>query len=110
MRLTATDKKVLQSIAEKINADYSQNYTVDELAAMANMSPSKFKNGFYILFGKPVHQYILSKKLTFAHGKIEEDELSLAQISKRCGYKYTTNFIAAFKRHYGFTPGTIKPR
>lgn len=110
MRLTVNDKKTLQQIVEKINKDFSYNYTIDQLAAEANMSASRFKTGFHIMFGKPVHQYILHQKLAFAKNKIEEDELTLAQIAKRCGYKHTTNFIAAFKKVYGYTPATIKPR
>lgn len=109
MRLNAPDKRMLHSIAEKINSSYAQNHTISALAAMANMSESKFKTGFYILFGKPVHQYMLQQKMKFALEKIEEDELSLAQIAKHCGYKHTTNFIAAFKKVYGYTPGRAKP-
>ena len=110
MRLTVPDKKTLQLIAERINNDLSQNHTISDLAAMANMSASRFKTGFHILFGQPVYQYILHKKMEHAHSLILEDERTLSQIARLCGYRHTTNFIAAFKKVYGYTPASIKPR
>lgn len=110
MRLNAPDKKILQQAGEEISRNFSHNYTINELAANAHMSASRFKTGFQCMYNQPVHRYILQKKLAFALDKIEEDELTLAQIAKQCGYRHTTNFIAAFKKQYGYTPGRAKPR
>ena len=110
MRLTLPDKKTLQLIADMINSDLSQNHSISDLAAMANMSASRFKTGFRIIFGQPVYQYILHQKMAHAYNCIIEDELTLSQIARVCGYRHTTNFIAAFKKVYGYTPASIKPR
>lgn len=110
MRLPLPDKEILIQIEAMIHEDYSKNYTITELASMANMSASRFKTGFHIMFGQPVHQYILHKKMAYARRAIKEDALSLAQIARKCGYKYCTNFIAAFKKVYGYTPASIRPR
>lgn len=109
MRLTVPDKKALMETAEKVSMDYSRHHTISQLAALANMSSSRFKKGFRCLFGKSFYQYILHKKMAYARERILEDELTLAQIAKRCGYRYTTNFIAAFKKLYGYTPARLKP-
>ncbi|RZK13248.1 MAG: AraC family transcriptional regulator [Flavobacterium sp.] len=96
MRLPVPDKKKLQLIAEKLDTDFSSNYSIADLADMANMSASRFKTGFRILFGMPVHQFIVHKKMAYAQHMILQDELTLAQIAKRCGYKYTIIRVIRF--------------
>ncbi|RYF91430.1 MAG: AraC family transcriptional regulator [Chitinophagaceae bacterium] len=110
MRLTVPDKKILLQIAARINSDLSQNHTIPELAAMAGMSASRFKTGFHLLFGEPVHRYTMHKQMELAYELIQQDEHTLAQIASLCGYRHTTNFIKAFKKRYGITPGRAKPR
>lgn len=109
MRLSVPDKRKLQQIAQQINQDLSQHYTIPTLAAMAGMSETRFKTGFHILMGQPVYRYILHKRMEQAYRLIQQDELSLAQIARYCSYSHTTNFIAAFKKIYGITPARAKP-
>ncbi|RYF87829.1 MAG: helix-turn-helix domain-containing protein, partial [Chitinophagaceae bacterium] len=84
--------------------------SLNDLAAIAHMSASRLKKAFFIMFQQTIYQFILHRKMAFASEKIEEDELSLTQIARLCGYRHNSNFIAAFKKVYGYTPASIRPQ
>ena len=54
--------------------------------------------------GIPPQQYVIKCRLTQAKKLLGETELSVAEISERCGYPDQTRFYKLFKKSEGVTP------
>ncbi len=110
MRLNFHDKESIQFIRHTIAANCSTHYTISQLATIAGFNETKLKAGFKKLYGITLYQYSIQQRMQLAKNLIEEDQKTLAQISAATGYKHLANFITAFKKHHGHTPGQLKPR
>ncbi len=83
---------------------------IAELALLAGMGETKLKAAFKLTYGTTLHQYSLKQRMAYAKRLIDEDHKSLAQIASLAGFSATSNFISAFKKYYGETPGRTRPR
>jgi len=61
--------------------------------------------GFRELFGAGIKEYELKKRLEAAAKLLQQDELTMQQITDLCGYSSQSAFVRAFKDLYGVTPG-----
>ncbi len=109
MRLNTYDKEMLEVVRSTIAAMGKPKYSIPELALLAGMSESKLKGAFKRLYGFTIHQYSIQIRMEKARQLIEEDRKSLSQIAAVAGFGFTSNFIAAFKKYYGHTPGRALP-
>lgn len=78
--------------------------TVRELSDEVFLSEQKLKSAFLDLYGMTIHTYATSLRMDYAAGLLQDPTLSVEEISKKCGYQYSGNFIHAFKRWFGRTP------
>jgi len=80
------------------------------LARQVQLSESTLKRYFKIFFGTSVYDYYLQKKMHFAKGMMIEKMLTVNEIADLMGYEKVSNFIDIFKKHHGFSPGTVKKK
>jgi AraC-like DNA-binding protein len=95
--------KVLVSIHQQ--AEY--RWTVNSLAAQAHLSRSVFSERFSRLVGMAPMQYVTHWKMHLASNWIEEDRLSLREVTHRLGYSSEAAFSRAFRRYMQLPPGSI---
>lgn len=84
--------------------------TVNIIAQQVSLSESTLKRHFKIVFGKSLYEYYLEKKMQLAKNLLQEQPLTVYQAASRLGYEKVSNFIWIFKKHHGYSPGTIKKR
>jgi len=60
--------------------------TVKTLAAAFNMSESSFKRKFSSHFSKPVHKYILARRLEMARVLLSRGKITLQDVAEKVGY------------------------
>lgn len=84
--------------------------TVNMIAQQVSLSESTLKRHFKIVFGKSLYEYYLEKKMQLAKNLLQEQPLTVYQAASRLGYEKVSNFIWIFKKHHGYSPGTIKKR
>lgn len=84
--------------------------TVNNIAQQVSLSESTLKRHFKIVFGKSLYEYYLEKKMQLAKNLLQEQPLTVYQAASRLGYEKVSNFIWIFKKHHGYSPGTIKKR
>lgn len=98
------DSRILGAI-EYIEKNYTEPIAVDTLAAVANMSASRFYPAFKDALGAtPVdylNHYRVNRAMTLL---VNETELSVEEISMRVGFESSTYFRRVFKRITGKTP------
>ncbi len=78
------------------------------LAREAGMSLPSFKTKFHEVTGQTVFGYLTEKRLERARFGIEQQGWSVIEAAWFSGYRHPTNFSAAFRRRFGFSPKMSK--
>lgn len=83
---------------------------VGVIAHQVALSESTLKRHFKVVFGKSVYEYYLSKKMQLAKNLLMERPLTVNETAEILGYEKVSNFIDIFKKHHGYSPGSIRKR
>lgn len=105
MQLTKSDIERIKSAKDLIDADMTRHYSIEEIATYAGMSKTKLKVGFKLLEKTGLYHYLKLQRLNKGKYQIENTENTLKEISRSLGYTHVSNFITAFRKLYGRTPG-----
>ncbi len=94
--------------------DYIEEHVVDgpsleQIAAVAGLSPYHFARQFKAATGLPPHQYLIARRVERAKQLIQRrGNLSLAQVAASAGFSDQSVFSYHFKRIVGVTPGQFR--
>jgi len=94
----------IDTTLEYIHSNYMNQLSVDEMAAMINLSKYHFIRIFKRTVGVTPYSYLTNYRITMAKRMLVETSLSIDEISQKCGYLDTANFISKFKTHSGMSP------
>ena len=83
---------------------------LQNIAQQVALSESTLKRYFKAIFGKSVYEYYLEKKMDFAKTLMMGKPISVNETAELLGYEKVSNFIDIFKKHHGFSPGSMKKR
>lgn len=78
--------------------------SLQEIANEIGLSLLKLKEGFKLIYGESVFNFLLDYKLEYARKQLLTKEYNVSEISLQVGYSTASHFIAAFKKKYGTTP------
>lgn len=78
--------------------------SVDDMAEYVGMSRSGFQHLYKKMFGKSVISDVISGRTDRAKRLLSSTNLSVREISERCGYSGEYNFMRQFKKMTGKTP------
>lgn len=81
--------------------------TIEELAKVANMGKTKFKNVFKQVFGKPPKQYHQKIRMEYAKETLINKKKTSSEIAYELGYADPSKFTRAFKSYFGETPSSM---
>ncbi len=95
---------ILQQVIDYINDNLATKITIEEIAAVANMSPYYFIRQFKLSTGLPPHQYIIQCRIEQAKILLAENKLSIIEIAYCIGCSSQSNFTAFFHKCVGITP------
>ena len=84
---------------------YQPATSIEDLAKIASMSPTKFKNTFKQVFGQTPYQYYLKVKMQEAKRLLDSRKYTVSEIGYRLGYSNISHFIQAFQKQMQITPG-----
>lgn len=105
--LTTDEKKRLQEIQSYLTNHLEKKLVINAIAKRAAMSEDKLKEGFFKLFGMTVGNYLHETKMQTGYFLLQNTEKPIKEIAGLTGYKYTKNFLIAFKKRFGVTAGSI---
>ena len=77
---------------------------MDEICREIHISKYYFCRKFKKTTGFTVMDYVLKTRIVAAKGLLSETELSISEISNRCGFGSISYFCRVFKEHTGLTP------
>lgn len=82
--------------------------TLDELALQYGATPRKLNEAFAAQYGLAIVPYITYYRLQQAHTAVENTSIPLKILADRFGYSHANHFITAFKKRFGYPPGTLR--
>lgn len=82
--------------------------SLDALGAQFGLSARRLNTAFVNEYGLPIHRFIAEQRLREAHQAILDSDISLKQLAARLGYTHVNHFNAAFKRLFGYPPGSLR--
>ncbi|NVK19370.1 MAG: helix-turn-helix transcriptional regulator [Methylocystaceae bacterium] len=82
--------------------------TLTEIAQNYGMSARSLNTLFTQEFGLTINQCITRSRMEKAHELIQNSDIALKLIADKFGYSHVNHFITAFKREFGYTPGSLR--
>ena len=108
-RLHTAEKIKLNAVRTEILSEVEKRWTVEEMAQLASLSSSRFytlyRNAFSI---SPMQDLILAKIDRAKVLLLLDEDLSVAQLAERLGYKSEQHFISQFRRYTQMTPAAYR--
>jgi AraC family transcriptional regulator len=99
----------LRTVIEYIEEHLGVAPTLEQLAAVARLSPYHFARQFKAATGLPPHQYVILRRVERARQLLQAAaDLSLAEVALHAGFSDQSQFCHHFKRLVGVTPGRFR--
>jgi AraC family transcriptional regulator len=96
---------LLRAVVEYIEEHLDAAPTLEQLAAVARLSPYHFARQFKTATGLPPHQYLILRRVERARQLLQAAaDLSLAEVAVCAGFSDQSQFSYHFKRLVGVTP------
>lgn len=95
----------ISRVLKRIEGQYTETLSVDQLAAEANMSLSAFHHNFKSVTSTSPLQYLKTYRLHKARMMMVHDGLKASAAAMQVGYESASQFSREFKRYFGMTPG-----
>jgi AraC family transcriptional regulator len=99
----------LRAVVEYIEGHLDSSLTLEQMAAVARLSPYHFAHQFKRSTGLPPYQYVVRRRVERAEQLLRAGtDLPLAEIAARAGFLDQSAFCRHFKRLVGVTPGRFR--
>lgn len=102
--LNSHDIQVIYKVKEQMLQHLETPPIINELALLANMSPSKLKRLFKQIFGNSMFNYYQEFRMKEASRLLKEEKLSVSDVGYRLGFTNLSHFSRVFKDHIGMKP------
>lgn len=96
--------QIVSEVERYILGNYSENLTLQTLAAQVHVSPSWLSKLIKKETGKNFLEHLTDTRLDVARSLLNDLNLKIYHVSSRVGYQDTIHFSRLFKRKYGLTP------
>lgn len=99
----AMEKQLLQ-VRTQVFSDLGNDWTVEKMAALCYLSPSRFHTVYKAQFGISPTEDLIRARIENAKNRLKGEQVSARQIAEELGYKNVTHFCRQFKKFTGQTP------
>ena len=99
----------LRAVIDYIEDQLDAGPTLEQMAAVARLSPYHFARQFKAATGLPPHQYVIARRVERARHLLQAGtDLSLAEVAAHAGFSDQSQLSRHFKRLIGVTPGHFR--
>ena len=85
-----------------------ERLTIPQLAQRFHLSGTLLKACFRQVYGAPIHQYLLKRRMARAAQLLSATELTVVQVASAVGYSSAGQFGAAFRAHFQMPPAQYR--
>ncbi len=100
--------KRITQVKEYIHSSPSSDITLEQLAAVACMSPNHLLRSFKQLYGQSPINYLKDVRMDRAKALLQKTTLSIQEICFASGYESLGTFSNTFKNRTGFSPSQYR--
>lgn len=90
--------------------DLSAYDTIEGIADKIGISKKELQSAFKQRFGLTIGKFSKEERMKHAHYLLETTDQILLSIAMAVGYNDTGNFSVAFKKHFGYSPGSVQKK
>ena len=94
----------LRRVSEYVRTHLGEDLTVEDMAAVINISPHHFSRLFRATTGETPYQFVMRQRLEEAERLLLETDAPIAEIAERVGHRDASHFASIFRRRTGLTP------
>ena len=102
--------QTVQAVHDYMLEHLDQQLTIRQMSQQFHISETLLKSCFRQLYGAPVHQYFLERRIARAAQLLCSTEQTVLQISMAVGYGSVSQFGAAFKARYKMSPAQFRKK
>jgi AraC-like DNA-binding protein len=95
---------IVQKAVEYINSHICDDIRIDSICSAIHVSKYYFCKKFKQATGLTVMEYILKTRIISAKNMLESTDLTVGQVSDRCGFSSQSYFCRVFREDTGTTP------
>lgn len=96
------------AVRELFEARLSEQLPLEDMAAVAGLSVSRFARSFKARTGLPPHRYLMRLRMEQAARLLRTGDLPIADIAARCGFSHQEHLTRLLRAHLGTTPGALR--
>src|SRR5215207_4195920 len=93
---------------DRMDASSHEDWPVERLASVSNVSAAHFARSFKQAFGVPPHRYLLTRRIERATAMLRETGMSITEIAFDTGWNSLGTFGRTFRDITGESPGAIR--
>ncbi len=99
---------ISEKVREFIKSNYSEDLSLNELAALVYVNPYHLSHIFKEEIGMSPIQYLIKCRIDEAKRLLEHTDLSVKEVAQRVGYPNANYFNILFKKMTGESPGKFR--
>lgn len=99
------EQVALRRSIDRIESDFAESLSLDDLAASAAMSRFHFLRCFRRVYATTPYRYLQARRLAHAATRLQQAHERIADIAFDCGFGDLSTFNARFKAAFGQAPG-----
>ncbi len=107
---TSPRKQLMTQLREELVNLEGKVPTLDALARQYGISARTMNDDFKNCFGYSIYAYVSESRLSAAQEALLTTNLPMKTIAANFGYSHVNHFITAFKRKFGYSPGSIRKK
>ena len=97
-------------VRKAVEANISNNITLEELAFLCNISLSTFKRRFVKIYGSSPNKWMLQRRMEMAKTLLLHHHEKPSEVFHKVGYENHSSFTQSFKQTFGMTPKAFQLR
>lgn len=102
------DNKYIRQAIGYMEEYYSSNITVNEICSIIFVSPCHFQRIFKKHMNQTPYKYLTNLRISKAKEKLKNEESSIEEIARLCGFLSSSHFSSVFKQTEGISPSQYR--
>jgi AraC family transcriptional regulator len=98
----------LRSVTDYVEENLAEGLTLEEISAVAHMSPFHFSRLFKASTGLSPHRYVVGRRVERARELLAKTALPLHEVACLAGFTDQSHLAKHFRRHLGVTPSRFR--
>ncbi|EGV44408.2 AraC family transcriptional regulator [Bizionia argentinensis JUB59] len=106
--LTVTEMETLKEVSRFVNDNSESQITITQLYNQFGLSPSKLQEGFKLMHGHTVTEYIREVRIKKAEVLLKRTDMNISEVVYTIGLTSRSYFSKIFKEKYNCSPKDYK--